>query len=44
MGVFLRDPGDGSGTTPFDPRLADAGIDPRSLFPQVALELLDKRT
>ena len=36
MAIFLRDPGTGSGTAPFDPRLADAGIDPTGLFPQTA--------
>lgn len=37
MSIFLRDPGEGSGTAPLDPRLASAtGMDLASLFPQTA--------
>lgn len=37
MSILLRDPGNGSGTAPSDPRLANAtGMDLTSLFPQTA--------
>lgn len=35
MAIALRDPGNG-GTAPFDPRLADIGIDPAGLLSQTA--------